>query len=102
MQTLLTHLAAGGTLEGTDKRRIIQLTCHQVLARAGDPRAAELLAVAHADLEALAATIGDSALRQRFLNNVPAHREIERVWAAQQSAAAIRGPTSMSPQASSA
>ena len=81
VEALLAHRAAGGAFSGADLRLIL-LTCHQVLARAGDPRAAELLASAHADLQARAATISDAGLRQSFLANVPHHREIVAAWAA--------------------
>ena len=84
---LLEHLAGGGTLEGTASLPIM-LTCHQALARAGDPRAAELLARTHSELQARAATITDDALRHSFLNGIPEHREIVAAWAAQQAALA--------------
>jgi class 3 adenylate cyclase/tetratricopeptide (TPR) repeat protein len=64
--------------------RDIELTCHLVLASAGDARAAEWLQVAHARLQGEAATITDAALRRGFLANIPEHREIEAAWAAWQ------------------
>ena len=79
----LAHLTAGGVLEGTEQPHLIQLIVHRVLARAGDPRAAEVLASAHADLQAVAATITDLTLRQSYLDNIPEHREIEVAWAQQ-------------------
>jgi hypothetical protein len=36
---------------------------------------------AHAHLQATAATVSDVALRQSFLDHVPAHREIMTTWA---------------------
>jgi class 3 adenylate cyclase/tetratricopeptide (TPR) repeat protein len=84
---LLEHLPTGGTLEGTDEPRQIELTCHQALARAGDPRAAEWLARAHTALMAQADAIGQSGggaeLLQGFLQNIPHHREIVALWTAQ-------------------
>ena len=79
VEGLLGHLAGAGTLEGTDGPRLITLTCHQVLARAGDPRAAQVLATAHAGLQTLADAITETALRHSFLNNIPEHREIVAV-----------------------
>jgi class 3 adenylate cyclase len=76
VETLLAHLAGGGTLDGTVKPRLIELTCYRVLAQARDLRAAEWLTRAHAALLAQAATIPDPALRQGFLQNIPYHREI--------------------------
>ena len=89
LQPLLSHVAAGGTLDGTDYPRQIELTCHQALARAGDPAAADWLARAHSALMAQADAIGrdssqhgaDPALRQGFLSNIPHHREIVAAWA---------------------
>jgi tetratricopeptide (TPR) repeat protein len=83
VEGLLAHLAGGGTLVGTESPQLIRLSCHQVLVRAGDPRAAEVLATAHTELKARAATITDAALRHSFLNNIPEHREIVAAWAAQ-------------------
>lgn len=61
--------------------RDIELTCHLVLAAAGDARAAGWLQVAHSKLQGEAATIADAALRRSFLTNIPEHREIEAAWA---------------------
>ena len=79
VEGLLAHRAGGDTFEGAESRLIL-FTCHQVLASAADPRAGELLASAHADLQARAATITDAALRESFLSNVPQHREIVATW----------------------
>ncbi|MGZ5215317.1 MAG: ATP-binding protein [Caldimonas sp.] len=76
VEALLAHLAGGGTLDGTVKPRLIELTCYRVLAQAGDLRAAEWLTRAHAALQVQAATIPDPALRQGFLQNILYHREI--------------------------
>ena len=86
VEGLLAHLASGGTLVGTDGPRLILLICHQVLARALDPRAAQLLADAHAALLVIADAIADDALRASFLDNIPEHREIVAAWVAQQRA----------------
>ncbi len=79
VEALLARRADGSAFEGADSTLIL-FTCHRVLARAGDLRAAELLASAHAGLQARAATISDAALRQSFLSNVPHHREIVATW----------------------
>ena len=83
LQGLLTHLAGGGSLKGTEWSRTIQFTCYRVLAQASDPRAADFLAAAHTGLQARAATILDAALRQSFLSRIPVHRDIVAAWAAQ-------------------
>ena len=89
LQPLQHHAAAGGTLDSAEYPRLIELTCHQALARAGDPAAADRLARAHTALMAQADAISrdssqhnaDPALRQGFLSNIPHHREIVAAWA---------------------
>jgi hypothetical protein len=70
----------GGTLDGTGYPRLIEWTCHQVLERAGDPRAGAWLERAHRALTDQAETIPDAALREGFLKNIPHHREIVAAW----------------------
>jgi class 3 adenylate cyclase/tetratricopeptide (TPR) repeat protein len=82
LEELLIHLAGGGTLDGTEARQLVRLICHDVLQRAGDPRASGLLASAHTELQDRAATITDATLRHRFLNDIPEHREIVATWTA--------------------
>ncbi len=72
--------AGGVTLEGTDLPRLIELTCHQVLAKAGDARAAGWLRRAHDAMQATADRITDPRLRAGFLQNIPHHREILAAW----------------------
>ena len=84
LQGLLAHLANGGSLQGTEQPRLIQLTCYLVLAAAGDPRAEQMLASAHAALQAVEATISDPVLRHGYLNNLSEHRKIVLAWAALQ------------------
>ena len=82
VEPLLAHAAAGGEQDFWDRE--IELTCHQVLAAAGDARAAEWLQMAHSKLQAQAAAITDATLREGFLANIPDHREIVAAWAAWQ------------------
>lgn len=82
VEGLLAHVGGGGTLAGTDSPGLIRVTCYQVLCRAGDPRAADQLSTAHAELLASAAAIANDTLRQSFLHNIPEHREIVAAWAA--------------------
>jgi class 3 adenylate cyclase len=82
IQPVLDLVAAGGSLDhGAENPRLVELSCHQALARASDPRAGEWLQRAHVSLMARADAIGDAALRQGFLNNIPHHREIVAAWA---------------------
>jgi hypothetical protein len=82
IEGLLAHLSGGGTLDGAESPRLIRQSCHQALQQAGDSRAAEVLAAAHAELQALADAITDATLRHSFLNNIPEHRAIMAAWAA--------------------
>ncbi len=80
VQPVLDHVASGGTLDGTDWPRQIELACHQALARAGDPRAAAWLARAHSALMAQADAITDVKVRQGFLHHIPHRRAIVAAW----------------------
>jgi len=104
LRPLLNHAAVGSTLDGTCEPRRIELTCHQVLVGAGDPRADDWLQRAHQALMARADAIGRSggdaergisgaALRQGFLQNIPHHREIVAAWVRQQAAGDVRNPS---------
>jgi hypothetical protein len=88
IEPLLVSSAVTGTgdnpFEGAEFPRLVEWTCHRVMASArgrSDPEAAAWLARAHEALQVRAATIADAALRDGFLNNIPVHREIERDWA---------------------
>jgi len=104
LQPLLVH-AAAGTLDGTEEPRRIELTCHHVLVRTGDPRADYWLVRAHTALMAQADAIersgnaGESgrsgaALRQGFLHNIPWHREIVAAWAKRNASGAAQSQAS--------
>jgi tetratricopeptide (TPR) repeat protein len=81
VQPVLDHVATGGKLAGlTDAPTRIELTCHQVLACAGDPHATQWLARAHTALMTEADAISDASLRKGYLHNVPHHREVVVAW----------------------
>ena len=69
-------LSDADELAGAEQPRLIEWTCHQVFARAGDARAATVLAAARAALDLRAASLTDAALRAAFLHQVPEHRAI--------------------------
>ena len=77
---ILGRQARGASMAGTDEPLRIGLVCHQALDAAGDARAIEVLAATHAELLARAAKITDPTLRQGFIDNVPSHRELNRLW----------------------
>jgi hypothetical protein len=74
-EELLSYLAWGGQLIGPSAHSI-RLTCFEVLARLGDPRAAEVLSTAQRALAAIAETIPNDDLRRCYLENIPDHRTI--------------------------
>jgi predicted ATPase len=73
---VLTHLRAGLKLTLGVDPFWVRLTCYQVLAASGDPRAAGFLREAYDLLMEFADRIGDEEMRRSFLENVPWHREI--------------------------
>ena len=72
---LKDHRAAG-----TEEPVLLYLTCYLVLRVRHDPRAEELLAAGHAILLERADQFEDAARRHMFLENLPAHRDLLRMW----------------------
>jgi class 3 adenylate cyclase/tetratricopeptide (TPR) repeat protein len=87
VEEILVHVAAGGNFDGAEEPLLLPLTCYQVLNALDDERAIDVLASAHAELQAQAARIGDIIARQGFLKNVPHNSAIARAWAAHRAAA---------------
>ena len=81
-ERIAEDLAAGLSMSATDEPPRAHLLCHRAWAAVGDPRAAQAIATAHADLLALAARAGDEATRRSILENVSLHREVVAAWAA--------------------
>jgi len=71
------------SLDGADEPLRVYLTCFDVLRASHDVRAPSLLTAAYTLLQERAARISDAALRQAFLENVPAHQELTAAWLAQ-------------------
>ncbi len=69
--------------DGAEWPRLIEVTVHRVLAAAGDPAATAWLQRAHQTMMTKAEAITDATLRQMFLTNIPHHRDIVALWAAQ-------------------
>ncbi len=82
---VIAHVDGGGSIDGTEDPLWIYLTCHDVLAAAGSPRAWEFLTTAHGLLRERAALLGDEE-RATFLANVPTNRAIVAAWAAARAA----------------
>jgi adenylate cyclase len=70
------------TVEGADEPVRVYLTCYLVLDSCQDARAQAMLDIGHRLLEDQAGRIDDVGLRRSFRENVPAHREIIRLWEA--------------------
>ncbi len=77
---ILAYLDAGGSLVGTEEPLRVLLTCCRVLKSVDDSRAAEVLTDAYALLMERADKITDEGLRTKFLENIPAHREVLDAW----------------------
>jgi len=69
---VLTHLQTGD-LAGTDDPFRIRLTCCQVLTAVSDPRAAPFIQESVALLQEQAGWIGETAVRESYLQNVAVH-----------------------------
>jgi len=81
-QPLLDHLQRAGHFEGIDGPRLAHLVCCEVLLRTGDSRGADALEALHAALQQRAALVPKGELREGFLGNIPEHRDIVAMWAA--------------------
>jgi tetratricopeptide (TPR) repeat protein len=80
-ETILAHLV-GGTLNGTAEPVRIQLTAYQALAAVHDPRAKNILETAYQSLFTRADKISDPIRKQSFLQNIPAHIELQSAMSA--------------------
>ena len=85
---VVAHFDGGGSVDGTEDPLWIYLTCHEVLAAAGSPRAAEFLDRAHDLLSERSAPLGD-AERASFLANVPTNRAVVAASTASRRAAPV-------------
>ena len=74
-EEILTYLSQH-SLNGTEDPTRIYLTCYHILMAASDPRASQVLAAGHANLQERAAKISDDAMRHSLLDNIPSHQEL--------------------------
>ena len=81
---IVAHFDAGGTVDSTEDPTLIYLTCHQVMAVVGAPRAREFLLRAHERMMEQASAL-DPADCKSFLGNVPTSRAVLAAWNAEQS-----------------
>ncbi|MFZ5879630.1 MAG: tetratricopeptide repeat protein [Chloroflexota bacterium] len=79
-ETILSHLATGGTLEGAEEPLRIYLACYLTLVQSQDARADAILQTAAAQLQSQIARIEDENARRRYVDNVPWRRAIWNAW----------------------
>jgi tetratricopeptide (TPR) repeat protein len=78
-EEILNRLEIGPVI-GTPQPLEIYLTCYQVLEAYDDPRARDILKTAYHTLQERASKLNKDQMRQSFLENVAAHREILDIW----------------------
>jgi hypothetical protein len=61
------------------------LTCYRVLEAAQDSKALSVLESAHELLSERADKISDQGMRHKFIENIPYHSKIMKVWQEHQS-----------------
>ncbi len=83
VEEVLSHLQSHAP-DGIAEPLRVYLTCSRVLRASGDPRAGAVLETAYRLLQEQAGQIADETQRRAFLENVPAHREVTREFAANQ------------------
>ncbi len=75
VEQVLAHLQTSD-LAGTDDPFRIRLVCGQVLTAVSDPRAPSFITASIQLLQEWAGWIGETAVRDSYLNNVAVHREL--------------------------
>ncbi|MGB0386052.1 MAG: tetratricopeptide repeat protein [Ardenticatenaceae bacterium] len=80
VEEILSYLSINPNLCGTHEPLYVYLTCYRILQAQSpsgqDPRAKEILQNGYRLLQERSAKISDPSIRQMFLQNVAAHREI--------------------------
>ncbi len=81
VETAVSALTTGQSLDGTESPFQIYLTCYQVLNAAQDTRAQDVLYQGHQQLQERANAIVDEQARKMFLEDVAVHRQITMAYA---------------------
>ena len=76
VETILSFLESGATLDGTEEPLRIYYACYLLLEKKRDPRARQILQAAVNLLEAQVSNFSDEAARQRYIENIPWRRAI--------------------------
>ena len=76
VEKILSFLASGSALEGTEEPLRIYYACYLFLEKKQDPRSKQILQAAMSVLEAQVSKLGDETARQRYIENIPWRRAI--------------------------
>jgi tetratricopeptide (TPR) repeat protein len=84
----LAHTFVSNTLDmladrgvaGAEEPVQVYLTCSHVLQAIGDPRAEQALLAGHSLLQERTAAFPEEGQRLLYLDNIPAHRDLLRIW----------------------
>jgi class 3 adenylate cyclase/tetratricopeptide (TPR) repeat protein len=79
VEAILTHLAKGGTFEGTEEPLRIYYVCYLALDKIRDPRSSILLTKAVELLDSQVSKLRDELSRQMFVKNVPWRLAIQQI-----------------------
>ena len=80
VENILSHLAEGGNLEGTEEPLRIYLIVYLALVKNHDSRADKVLKDAYSSLREQVRKIKEQTHQDMFVQNVPWRREIEELW----------------------
>jgi hypothetical protein len=80
VETAVSALLNGQSLDGTAAPFQIYLTCYNVLNAAQDARASDFLSQGHQKMQERAIAIVDETSRKMFLENVAAHRQLAEAF----------------------
>jgi len=80
VERIITPLAAGATLEGTEEPLRVYYVCYVTLETLRDPRSLTILRSAVGLLEAQVSKLEDEQSRRMYVENVPWRLAIQRAW----------------------
>jgi hypothetical protein len=75
-EKILTFLASGLTLDGTEEPLRVYYACYRLLEKKQDPRARQILQSAVKLLDAQVSALKDETARNRYIENIPWRRAI--------------------------
>jgi predicted ATPase/class 3 adenylate cyclase len=79
-ESILSHLANSGNLEGTEEPLRVYLTVYLTLVANRDPHATQILEDAHSLLREQVSKIQEQTNKEMFIQNVPWRHQIEEIW----------------------